>query len=154
MPEEAGHTESYHPSLSKPETKGLLQRLKDSIPYIPWVMGGGVIFFFFCVGLYGFYSAIAGDPFLEQPAKQTALDYFVTIKSNYPGAAFGEPKTANFVFLTVSDADRANGITYQTTLTLTFIYRETPTGDWKDAQWKLWLEKKTDWKVVNAQKER
>lgn len=90
----------------------------------------------------------------HQPIKQPALDYFATVKNNYPGATFGELKTANLERLTVSDADRANGITEKATINLTFIYLDSSTAEWKDAQWKLWLEKKTDWKVVNAQKER
>lgn len=142
-----------------PPHQGLLERLKDRVfgntclVLILAFIGVSILAYLLgvVVGRVGIVLHDLGD-LPNQPIKQTALSYFTTIKNDYSGATFGEPKIANLERLTVSDADRANGITEKATITLTFIYRESSTTDWKDAQWNLWLEKKNDWKVVDARK--
>ena len=56
------------------------------------------------------------------------------------------------IFNPVTTAEKANGIQEKSDITITFICRDSSTSEWKDAKYKFWLEKRTDWQVVKYEK--
>ncbi|MBM3131171.1 MAG: hypothetical protein FJ009_21420 [Chloroflexi bacterium] len=142
---------------TQPDLPGSRSRNRGLAKALEWVLYS--IGLLLCLGIpvLGGSFLLGQDASSAAPVASAVRTYFNEsikpqeydkLEVNFGGRFLGLNQFTN----PVSEAEKANGVKEKLVVPLQFIYRESQAAEWKDAAYTLWLEKRTDWKVVKAER--